>query len=325
MTGVPRHTAEHRLNVREGCTPIRQKKRGRSTGKEQSNQEEEEKNKNALQRSLQGNFPSSKYRRSENKNADAQKQDSIHHLRTFNKQGTYGRTGRRRSKNEKEIPRRKLEDEGSTMDDTYMRLPFTKEILPANKRKPRAHPQTNGLVERANRSLGEGIKARLDERSKDWIEELAHVLWSHRTMIKSSNGEIPFSLTYDTEAVIPAEIGMPMLQTMEVDPKKNNEKPMEIKLDTTYSKKKGNTQQFKKQKAKLKWKSITTPGSAAQVSSQVTWSTATTTQVTPGMEANLDPNGKDRTKFADRLKKKRYKLKDCKGKLNSADMENCNL
>ncbi|GKA92887.1 reverse transcriptase domain-containing protein [Tanacetum coccineum] len=29
------------------------------------------------------------------------------------------------------------------------------------------HPQANGLVERANRSLGEGIKARLDERSKD--------------------------------------------------------------------------------------------------------------------------------------------------------------
>ncbi|GJR88385.1 reverse transcriptase domain-containing protein [Tanacetum coccineum] len=31
-------------------------------------------------------------------------------------------------------------------------------------------------VERANRSLGEGIKARLDEKSKDWIEELPHVL-----------------------------------------------------------------------------------------------------------------------------------------------------
>ncbi|GJX31501.1 reverse transcriptase domain-containing protein [Tanacetum coccineum] len=36
------------------------------------------------------------------------------------------------------------------------------------------HPQTNSLVERANRSLGEGIKARLDARSKDWMGELSH-------------------------------------------------------------------------------------------------------------------------------------------------------
>ncbi|GJY96148.1 reverse transcriptase domain-containing protein [Tanacetum coccineum] len=92
------------------------------------------------------------------------------------------------------------------------------------------NPQTNGLVERANRSLGEGIKARLDERSKDWIEELSHVLWSHRTMIKSSNGETPFSLTYGTDSVIPAKIGMPTLRTMEVDPTKNDE-ALEINLD----------------------------------------------------------------------------------------------
>ncbi|GJU50316.1 reverse transcriptase domain-containing protein [Tanacetum coccineum] len=31
MMGVPRHIAEHRLNVREGCQPIRQKKRGQAT------------------------------------------------------------------------------------------------------------------------------------------------------------------------------------------------------------------------------------------------------------------------------------------------------
>nr|GEX85281.1 reverse transcriptase domain-containing protein [Tanacetum cinerariifolium] len=30
MTRVPRHIAEHRLNVREGCLPIRQKKRGQA-------------------------------------------------------------------------------------------------------------------------------------------------------------------------------------------------------------------------------------------------------------------------------------------------------
>ncbi|GKD19449.1 reverse transcriptase domain-containing protein, partial [Tanacetum coccineum] len=85
------------------------------------------------------------------------------------------------------------------------------------------HPQTNGLVERVNRSLGEGIKARLDARSKNWMEELSHVVWAHRTMIKSSNGDTPFSLTYETEAVIPAEIGMPTLRTAEVDLVQNNE------------------------------------------------------------------------------------------------------
>ncbi|GKA25349.1 reverse transcriptase domain-containing protein [Tanacetum coccineum] len=79
------------------------------------------------------------------------------------------------------------------------------------------HPQANGLVERANRSLGKGIKARLDARSKNWMEEISHVLWAHRTMIKSSNRDTPFSLTYGTEAVIPVEIGMPTLRTAEVD------------------------------------------------------------------------------------------------------------
>ncbi|GKE67479.1 reverse transcriptase domain-containing protein [Tanacetum coccineum] len=92
------------------------------------------------------------------------------------------------------------------------------------------HLQANGLVKRANRSLGEGIKARLDEKSKDWIEELPHVLWAHRTMIKASNGETPFSLTYGTEAVILAEIGMPTLRTTGIDQDKNNE-ALGINLD----------------------------------------------------------------------------------------------
>ncbi|GJZ40415.1 reverse transcriptase domain-containing protein [Tanacetum coccineum] len=92
------------------------------------------------------------------------------------------------------------------------------------------HPQTNGLVERANRSVGEEIKARLDERSKNWMEELSHVLWAHRTMIKTSNGDTSFSLTYRTEAVILVEIGMPTLRTAEVDLVQNNE-ALEINLD----------------------------------------------------------------------------------------------
>ncbi|GJX48726.1 reverse transcriptase domain-containing protein [Tanacetum coccineum] len=120
-------------------------------------------------------------------------------------------------------------------------------------------PQANGLVERANRSLGEGIKARLDEKSKDWIEELPHVLWAHRTMIKSSNGETPFSLTYGTR------------------------------------KEREQASNYKKQGARKRWKNITTQESAEQVSNRVIWSTAAMRQVMLRTKANLDPSGMGHT------------------------------
>ncbi|GJT19059.1 hypothetical protein Tco_0877765 [Tanacetum coccineum] len=40
MTGVSRHIAEHRLNVREGCSAVRQKKRGQAADRNQAIQEE---------------------------------------------------------------------------------------------------------------------------------------------------------------------------------------------------------------------------------------------------------------------------------------------
>nr|GEY25925.1 reverse transcriptase domain-containing protein [Tanacetum cinerariifolium] len=92
------------------------------------------------------------------------------------------------------------------------------------------HPQFNGLVERANRSLREGIKSRLREGNKNWVEELPHVIWAHRTMIKSSHDYTPFSLTYGTEAVIPTEIGMPTYRTAAVDVV-NNDEELRLNLD----------------------------------------------------------------------------------------------
>ncbi|GKA77026.1 retrotransposon protein, putative, ty3-gypsy subclass [Tanacetum coccineum] len=112
------------------------------------------------------------------------------------------------------------------------------------------HPQANGLVERANKSLGEGIKARLDERSINWLEEISHVLWAHRTMIKSSNREMPFSLMYGTEAVIPVEIGMPTLKTAKVDMIKNDE-ALEINLDLLEERREQEVIQEAKIKAKM--------------------------------------------------------------------------
>ncbi|GJS43615.1 reverse transcriptase domain-containing protein [Tanacetum coccineum] len=68
-----------------------------------------------------------------------------------------------------------------------------------------------------------------DNPFKDWceklnirqrfasVEEVPHALWAHRTMVKTSNGDTPFSLTYDTESVIPVKIGMPSLRCVEVN------------------------------------------------------------------------------------------------------------
>nr|GEW19360.1 reverse transcriptase domain-containing protein [Tanacetum cinerariifolium] len=49
-------------------------------------------------------------------------------------------------------------------------------------------------------------------------------------MIKSSHGDTPFSLTYGTEAVIPAEIGMPTYRTTAVDVV-NNDEELRLNLD----------------------------------------------------------------------------------------------
>ncbi|GKE52461.1 reverse transcriptase domain-containing protein, partial [Tanacetum coccineum] len=111
------------------------------------------------------------------------------------------------------------------------------------------HSQSNGLVERANRSFGEGIKARIGEGNKNWIEELPHVLWAHRTMIKSSHGDTPFSLTYGTEAVIPAKIEMPMYRTAVVDAVHNN---VELRLNLDLLEERHERATIREAKAKLK-------------------------------------------------------------------------
>nr|GEU78455.1 hypothetical protein [Tanacetum cinerariifolium] len=67
-------------------------------------------------------------------------------------------------------------------------------------------------------------------KNQELEEEMSQVLRAHRTMIKSSNEDTSFSLKYGTEAVIPAEIGMPMLRTSKVDMVQNNE-ALEINLD----------------------------------------------------------------------------------------------
>ncbi|GJX38261.1 reverse transcriptase domain-containing protein [Tanacetum coccineum] len=53
---------------------------------------------------------------------------------------------------------------------------------------------------------------------------------AHRTSIKQSNRETPFSLTYGSESVIPAEIGIPTYRTLMIR-EGYNEEEMRLNLD----------------------------------------------------------------------------------------------
>ncbi|GJT56314.1 hypothetical protein Tco_0991368 [Tanacetum coccineum] len=76
--------------------------------------------------------------------------------------------------------------------------------------------------------------------------------YGHTTqMIKSSNGDTPFSLTYGTKAVIPGEIGMPTLRTAEIDMVQNDE-ALEINLDLLEEEKKRKGKQKKKKSSNPK-------------------------------------------------------------------------
>ncbi|GJW70988.1 reverse transcriptase domain-containing protein [Tanacetum coccineum] len=65
--------------------------------------------------------------------------------------------------------------------------------------KAMAHPQANGLVERANKSLIEGIKARLGRERAGWVDELPNIgMPTHRTMmIREDENEDEVRLNMD--------------------------------------------------------------------------------------------------------------------------------
>lgn len=67
------------------------------------------------------------------------------------------------------------------------------------------HPQTNGLVERFNRTLLESLAKTAANHLNDWDKFIAPVLFAYRTNKHATTGITPFFLLYGREARLPSE------------------------------------------------------------------------------------------------------------------------
>jgi hypothetical protein len=77
------------------------------------------------------------------------------------------------------------------------------------------HPESNGLVERANGIIMIGImKSIFNQPIGKWPDELIKVVWSHNTTVSRSTGFTPFKLLFGDEAITPEEARTCSIRTL---------------------------------------------------------------------------------------------------------------
>ncbi len=67
------------------------------------------------------------------------------------------------------------------------------------------HPQTDGLVERFNKTLPTILSMYVQKNQRDWDEYLPYALFSYRTSIHESARDSPFFLLYGRDARLPID------------------------------------------------------------------------------------------------------------------------
>jgi transposase InsO family protein len=77
------------------------------------------------------------------------------------------------------------------------------------------HPESNGLVERANRLIiTEIMKSIFNQPKGKWPDELIKVVWNHNTAVSRSTGFTPFKLLFGDEAITPEEARTGSIRTL---------------------------------------------------------------------------------------------------------------
>jgi len=64
-------------------------------------------------------------------------------------------------------------------------------------------------VEAVNKIIKSTIKKQLEKAKGGWVDKLPFALWAYRTTHKTATGHSPFSLAYESGAMIPVELEVP--------------------------------------------------------------------------------------------------------------------
>ena len=122
-----------------------------------------------------------------------------------------------------------MSDNGRQFDNTPFRN-FCEQLGINNHYSSPSHPQANGQVEVANRSLLKIIKTRLEGVKGVWLDELPGVLWAYRTIVRTPTGETPFKLAYGSKVVMPVEVHVANHRVMKYQDEENEEQ-LRLNLD----------------------------------------------------------------------------------------------
>ena len=120
------------------------------------------------------------------------------------------------------IPHTLISDNGLQFNSKSFRR-YCCDLGITNRYSTSAYSQGNGQAKIVNKVIVGGLKKRLDDAMRKWVEELSHVLWTYRTTPRKSTRETPFSISYGAEAVIPLETGFPTLRTSSFTSSNNDE------------------------------------------------------------------------------------------------------
>ena len=103
------------------------------------------------------------------------------------------------------IPKELLTDQGTNFTSQLLAEVYRLLHVKALRTTP-YHPQTDGLVERFNKTLKEMLRKTADEEGKDWDKLLPFVLFAYREVPQESTGYSPFELLYGREVRGPLDV-----------------------------------------------------------------------------------------------------------------------